>query len=43
MYSRCECEFETAVNLLFGYLSAIHKVSEPQPQPNSSTRWPSHS
>ncbi len=41
MDSRCGAELETAVMRLLGYASAIHRVSEPQPQPSSSTRWPS--
>src|SRR5450830_1186925 len=40
MYSRCECEFETAVILLSGYCDAIHNVSEPQPQPSSRILCP---
>ncbi len=36
-------EFDTAVMRAFGNCSAIHKDSEPQPQPSSRIDWPSAS
>ncbi len=36
-------ELETAVILAFGKCAAIHRVSDPQPQPSSRIRWPSSS
>ena len=41
MYSRCECEFDTAVICEFGNCRAIHSDSEPQPQPSSRIDCPS--
>ena len=43
MKLRCACEFDTLVMRLRGKRSAIHRLSEPQPQPSSSTCWPSAS
>jgi len=36
-------ELDTAVMRLCGYRAAIQRVSDPQPQPSSRTRWPSAS
>ena len=41
IYSRCECEFDTATICEFGNCRAIHSDSEPQPQPSSRIDWPS--
>ena len=41
MKSRWLEEFDTAVMRLRGKRSAAQRVSDPQPQPSSSTRWPS--
>ena len=38
MYSFCVRELETPRIREFGYFSAIHKVRDPHPQPNSKTR-----
>ena len=41
MWSRWVAEFEIAVIRELGYRAAIHSVRLPQPQPSSSTSWPS--
>ena len=41
MCCRCVDEFETATIRAWGYRSAIHSVSEPQPQPSSRMSCPS--
>ena len=43
IFSRWVELLDTAVMRDAGYCSAIHSVSEPQPQPSSSTSWPSTS